>query len=46
MQSEKLILADVTVVTAATTVQKQSCDAYFDWVNQLKSIQAIPHQHK
>jgi len=43
MQSEKFILAYVIVVTAATTVQKQSCDAYFDWVNQLKSIQAIPH---
>jgi len=28
------------------TVQKQSCVAYFDWVNKLKSIQAIPHQHK
>jgi len=37
MQSEKLILADVIVVTAAK-VQKQLCDAYFDWVNQLKSI--------
>jgi len=46
MQYEKLILADVIVVTTAVTVQKQSCDAHFDWVNQLKSIQAIPHQHK
>jgi len=46
MQYEKLILADVIAVTATTTVQKQSCDAYFDWINQLKSIQAIPHQHK
>jgi len=46
MQSKKLILADVIVVTVAATVQKQSCDAYFDWVNQLKLIQAIPHQHK
>jgi len=31
---------------AATTLQKQSCDGFFDWVNQLKSIQAIPYQHK
>jgi len=46
MQSEKLILADVIAVIAAATVQKQSCDAYSDWVNQLKSIQEIPHQHK
>jgi len=46
MQYEKLILADVIAVTTAATVQKQSCDAYFDWVNQLKSIQSIPHQHK
>jgi len=46
MQSEKLILADVIAVTTAPTVQKWSCDAYFDWVNQLKSIQAIPYQHK
>jgi len=46
MQSEKLILAYIITVTPAATVQKQSCDAYFDWVNQLKSIQAIPHQHK
>jgi len=45
MQSEKFILADVIVVTTAAIVQKQSCDAYFYWVNQLKSIQAIPHQH-
>jgi len=29
MQSENLILADVIVVTAAATVKKQSCDAYF-----------------
>jgi len=29
MQFEKMILADVIVVTAATTVQKQSCDAFF-----------------
>jgi len=46
MQSEKLILADVIAVTTAATVQKLSCDAYFDWVNQLKPIQAILHQHK
>ena len=50
MQSEKLILAYVIAIavaaTTAATVQKQSCDAYFDWVNQLKSIQVIPHQHK
>jgi len=46
MQSKMLILADVIAITVATTVQKQSCDAYFDWVNQLKSIQANPHQHK
>jgi len=46
MQYEKLILADVIVVTAVATVQKQSCDACFDLVNQLKSIQANPHQHK
>jgi len=46
MQYEKLILADVIDVTTAATVQKQSCDAYFDWASQLKSIQAIPHQHK
>jgi len=31
---------------ATATVQKQSCDAYFDWVNQLKLIQTNPHQHK
>jgi len=46
MQYEKLILAYVIVVIAAATVQKQSCDAYFDKVNQLKSIQAIPHRLK
>jgi len=44
MQSEKLILAHIIkLLHAATTVQKQSCDAYFDWVNQLKSIQENPH---
>jgi len=40
-----LILANLITATTAAIVQKQSCDAYFDWVNQLKSIQAIPHQH-
>jgi len=28
------------------TIQKQSCDAYFDWVNQLKYFQVNPHQDK
>jgi len=33
MQSKKLILADVIVVTTAATVQKHTCDAYF-WLGQ------------
>jgi len=34
MQYEKSISADVIAV---------KCDVYFDWANQLKSIQASPH---